>query len=441
MIDPIMVTNSQLKGESMDREELFDTLLPIIRPLAMNTLRIAIQGESPAEDEFLIHGTQAETSVFVRAEARGFFLEAQDELRKSYLHERFSLDHLRRQIAAHILTPIVERTPSPEELQNLLKRYLTSYLDILDATSNEVYAVISVLGNVDMEIEKLEFGHITLYKLDNVTQLLEECPSMREDGIRRLAHQKEEESKQPFGKNKCLAVVRNISVVDPIKASDYGLDLITTHTLALQVLCPRRQIGLDEEFTVSQQIVYAFASDGSKFSRSSFIGGGRGPFLLDEDWLDNHAYRIQLIDRFLQQIYPQVANDPDEKVKRAIEWCGRSLKETSNADAYIQATIALESLLLGNNEAKERNISERAAFLRSDDMPTRISTEDYFQRAYRSRNWIVHNGERDISFKTLRYYQEQVIEVLFAFLHHWLDLQSWSNFGSFKNWIQQQRYR
>lgn len=87
-----------------------------------------------------------------------------------------------------------------------------------------------------------------------------------------------------------------------------------------------------------------------------------------------------------------LANNPlSERVKNAIYWIVESRHDPSLAVACVKSSIALESLLIfDTSEPLNKNLSERTAFLLSDDAEERKQLSQVVKKFYDERSAVVH---------------------------------------------------
>lgn len=92
----------------------------------------------------------------------------------------------------------------------------------------------------------------------------------------------------------------------------------------------------------------------------------------------------------------------EKRIATAIEWLGRSLQEEAIQAAFIEASIALESIFTYSEKAIVSpsilsQISESTALLLGQDLNDRLEIEKHIKKLYEIRSGIVHAGTKDVS--------------------------------------------
>lgn len=105
------------------------------------------------------------------------------------------------------------------------------------------------------------------------------------------------------------------------------------------------------------------------------------------------------------KIWALIDNKPSklsQRIATAIEWLGRSLLEESIQAAFIEASIALESIFTHNEKSIVSpsilsQISESTALLLGNDLESRLRIEKQIKQLYAIRSGIVHAGNKEVS--------------------------------------------
>jgi hypothetical protein len=114
---------------------------------------------------------------------------------------------------------------------------------------------------------------------------------------------------------------------------------------------------------------------------------------------------IMIDSRFIKQFnengfhkliqYCQSGSDLSQRVVSALTWLIDSRQEASLTAAFVKTSIALESLLIFNdNEPLSRSLSERCAYILSSYANIRASVSRIVRDFYDARSGIVHGGRR-----------------------------------------------
>ncbi|MEC5158108.1 hypothetical protein [Chryseobacterium sp. MP_3.2] len=103
------------------------------------------------------------------------------------------------------------------------------------------------------------------------------------------------------------------------------------------------------------------------------------------------------------ELYSKLNNNKLEKrIKNAVEWTGKALKDENNAKALIQFIFAIECILHIDtkniiNPSILSQISDNIAFLLSEDFDQRKIIASSFKDLYIKRSGIVHGSSQEIT--------------------------------------------
>ena len=107
-------------------------------------------------------------------------------------------------------------------------------------------------------------------------------------------------------------------------------------------------------------------------------------------------------------------NNFEERLISAMKWAGSATSETDNEKAFLRYVIALETLILfdDNSENISFKLRTRISQVLSDDFETCCRIEDDIKKLYKIRSKIVHDGEYQVSdtdLSLIRFYSKSCI--------------------------------
>lgn len=151
--------------------------------------------------------------------------------------------------------------------------------------------------------------------------------------------------------------------------------------------------------------------------------------------------------RFERCGFPQMmavctaGGDIARRLEIASRWLFESRQEPSMSAAVVKTAIALEALLIASDsEPLTRSLSERAAFLLSQDSETRRVINRNIRKFYTARSAVVHGGRRrtrDLSIQML----EGIDRIMLLLcLITAANVSSWSSMDKLTAWCEDQRW-
>jgi hypothetical protein len=130
-----------------------------------------------------------------------------------------------------------------------------------------------------------------------------------------------------------------------------------------------------------------------------------------------------------------------KRIWQAAQWLLESRMDSSAPAAVIKTSIALESLLgASDNEPLRATLSERSAFLLSDDPRLRAKASKLVRDFYDVRSRIVHGGQKIQLTQSIRLL-EAVDRLVFLLMITIADnVGSFGSFDALKKWVDDQRW-
>lgn len=126
---------------------------------------------------------------------------------------------------------------------------------------------------------------------------------------------------------------------------------------------------------------------------------------------------------------------------QAVQWLLESRLEPASDAAVIKTSIALESLLGANDtEPLRATLSERSAFLLSDDPGLRASSSKLIRDFYDARSRVVHGSRKKHRPPSLRLIEAADRVVLMLLVTIAANISSFESFESLKKWGDDQRW-
>jgi hypothetical protein len=140
------------------------------------------------------------------------------------------------------------------------------------------------------------------------------------------------------------------------------------------------------------------------FSINNHIVGPLGPIsfsnLMSVD--EKNRLGITRVNQFLQE---ENKNDLEEGILASLQWAGRASVESRKEEAFLLYAIALESLIMIDNDHDELTyrLSTRIAHLIGKNCDSRKRIVNEVKALYNTRSKIVHSGKYQVTDADLAY--------------------------------------
>ncbi|WP_299660671.1 HEPN domain-containing protein [uncultured Psychromonas sp.] len=161
-------------------------------------------------------------------------------------------------------------------------------------------------------------------------------------------------------------------------------------------------------------------------SRSAFIISEKGssnetsrygyfePVPLDDSYFVNTEVGF---DKIWELIDKPSLSRLEKRFSTAIEWLGRALTERTIQAAFIEASIALESLFTHSEKSIISpsilsQISESTALILGDGYESRIEIERHIKKLYSIRSGIVHAGSKEVASEDFELFISYIRQVI-----------------------------
>jgi len=237
-----------------------------------------------------------------------------------------------------------------------------------------------------------------------------------------------------------------IEIFRPGRPSDIGnlLDSLSTIieivVLALGVLLLTRaqfqkrlaignDIGKDYDITIGP----SYKSFRSKSKRDKTPKG----ILIDDQFVS--CFHNNGFVRLLH--YCQSNAEMSQRVVTSLNWLIDSMQEASLTAAFVKTSIALESLLIFNdNEPLSRSLSERCAYVLSSYPDTRRKVAKIVRDFYDARSGIVHGGRKksDLISPKLLDLVNRILILTILILS--ANEKKWSTKDELREWCESQKW-
>ncbi|GIC75347.1 HEPN domain-containing protein [Moritella sp. F3] len=204
-----------------------------------------------------------------------------------------------------------------------------------------------------------------------------------------------------FGKEPEYLIKYNVNARDRDRAKEIADEAFQKFTLFLRYIIGtsnrKFEVGILHFSGSKVRKAYISSSDGQLNVESSRYGYVE-PIPLDNNYFSNSEVGYdkvwQLIDKRQSKL--------EQRLATAIEWLGRSLQEDAIQAAFIEASIALESIFTYSEKSIVSpsilsQISESTALLLGSDLSSRLEIEKHIKKLYSIRSGIVHAGSKDVS--------------------------------------------
>jgi hypothetical protein len=134
-------------------------------------------------------------------------------------------------------------------------------------------------------------------------------------------------------------------------------------------------------------------------------------------------------------------NELSQRVCSTLTWLLESRQEPSLGGAIVKTAIALESLLIFNDtEPLSRSLSERCAFMLTQDPSERVVVSKLVRHFYKSRSGVVHGSRRRGDSVSINLLEAIDRLILFLCLLLTLNQNKWSSDESLREWCEMQRW-
>lgn len=137
----------------------------------------------------------------------------------------------------------------------------------------------------------------------------------------------------------------------------------------------------------------------------------------------------------------QSNSDLSVKVSSALGWLADSRQEPRLNAAIVKSSIALESLLIFNdNEPLARSLSERCAYLLTANPESRARISRVIRDFYEARSGVVHGGRRKVELISPRIIEAVDRFILLISLVLAANEGKWPNKDSLQSWCEFQKW-
>lgn len=149
------------------------------------------------------------------------------------------------------------------------------------------------------------------------------------------------------------------------------------------------------------RLTNAYAVCGEQFTKSSQRSGPFQPVMIDDPYFVSTAAGN---DKLWSLLDRQDLSGLEKRIATAVEWVGRSLLEKTIQAAFIEASVAIESIFTYQEKSIItpsilNQISENVALLMGNTVDQRIEMEKELKQLYSIRSGIVHAGNKEIDLK------------------------------------------
>lgn len=209
--------------------------------------------------------------------------------------------------------------------------------------------------------------------------------------------------------------------------------LSTTFTIKRKVLHRRLGIGSNNTSEIGFAVTNDFQTIRARSNRTLEVDG----ISIDKRFC-NRYNKCGFVD-LLEFIRDET--ELSKRVRGSVNWLYESRRESEMNASVVKSAIALESLLIfSESESLARSLSERTAFLLSNNVETRQKISKIILRFYNVRSGIVH-GSRKKAKKLSRNLIECVDRlILLVHLTIAKNHRLWTSLESLRLWYEGQRW-
>lgn len=137
--------------------------------------------------------------------------------------------------------------------------------------------------------------------------------------------------------------------------------------------------------------------------------------------------------------------DLEKRILRAVEWCGKGVRDPDLARAFVQLIFALEALLTFKEKGVlvspsiAYQLAEFTAFIVGNSSEEKIRLEESVKELYEKRSAIVHSGSFNVSkeefLEAMRLLKRVITKLLID-----PNLSALKSIDQLRGWVQQQKY-
>lgn len=336
--------------------------------------------------------------------------------------EKFTEDYMRERLIDILFSC---HATTPPTLDNKLVRETKRHLRRMHSATESWVYVVPVVNLKLIGIKKLSIGEVDFYDLNGKTfQYLESKFSIRFGYQKKLNERRSELIKNNIN---VLAAVK-VTAGETKKAENIALFKVESSLNILRLYDFGRDIGIQREF------FEAFGREDIYWQnlRTRATGSSHGgppptrffPYSVDKPKLSSMR-KIGKLSRFSKLLKEMPSTKLNEKIAMSIHWYGLGVKDKMKVDRFVKLIVALESLLLRENDRlKKQLLADRAAFILGKDKDNRKNIYELVEQMYSLRGDIVHEGKHDISEGETLTLISLVRTLIFAMVNVSMRLQS-----------------
>jgi hypothetical protein len=246
--------------------------------------------------------------------------------------------------------------------------------------------------------------------------------------VERLSH---------FCEKTVISIVKSGTPQD-IQALACELSEYVEHILIVATIFSLDRESLQRKYfsTISSDYDFAYSQD-MKFLKSRTLSKKREQIFIDDSFIK----RFEKLGFKNVFDYFNEPNELAERIKKSVNWLYESRVEKNLNAAIVKTSIALESLLIfSDSESLSKSLSERTAFLLTNEPKVRSIISKIVIEFYNARSGIVHGGK-----KRIKSINRNVIESMDRLIALMIILicsnkQIWNTNESLRLWCENQRW-
>jgi len=188
--------------------------------------------------------------------------------------------------------------------------------------------------------------------------------------------------------------------------------------------------------TLSTDYDFAYSQD-MKYLKSRTLSKKREPINIDDSFRKRFD-KLGFINVFN---YFSESNELAERIKKCVNWLYESRVEKNLNAAIVKTSIALESLLIfADSESLSKSLSERTAFLLTNEPIMRSMIGKIVTEFYKARSGIVHGGKKRIKSinKNILESMDRLLALVIILICS--NKQIWNTNESLRLWCENQKW-
>jgi hypothetical protein len=331
-------------------------------------------------------------------------------------------DYIPRFIIESSCLHLIEHLVKEDRIEDEeISREINSLITDLESRVDETNVIIP-LENIKLnDIESIKIGNAMLLNPDKISEIFNN-PALIKDkskGAFPTVHREIQNKVGACIKVKyCSQEIYNAALIkiEPIINLLRIYACFNPNIIYLSPInAPKIKIGISGRTTNANRIMISFKQGKGWGARKEGIIYPE--LILDREFLEKSMInKFKYINNILCKEYDSLSNF-EKQILIAVRWIGLGIDEDIGTDKIIKFAIALECLLLDENDNLKTNLlAKRCAYILGNNSKERQEKEKRAKYFYNLRSRIVHDGYYSVKDEDIYEFQNLVIECLLKLL-------------------------